>query len=295
MSKQQTKQDVRAFYDSIGWSKESDGFYQNARYEDLRPVSSEYIHNCHLRVTPYFEKGGKYILDAGCGPIQYQEYLTYSEHFEKRVCADISITALKEARERIGDHGFFVVADVANLPFKKDCFDGVVSLHTLHHLDLADQKKAWYDIFRTMKPGAVAVIVNGWTESAFMKKWKSRMEAAEKLGHFVARLRGKEQQAEKKRKASKNADKAVGTFVTKMDADWIRRELHGLGDQAEITIRCWRSVSVRWLRALIHDPYGKAALRRLYRMEEEQSEYYGEIGQYPMVILTKKNQTESAE
>ena len=35
----------------------------------------------------------------------------------------------QEARKRIGAHGLFVVCDVANLPFRPDVFDGVVSLH----------------------------------------------------------------------------------------------------------------------------------------------------------------------
>ncbi len=43
----ETKQQVREFYDQVGWSQEDGGLYQNARYEDLRPVSREYIHNCH--------------------------------------------------------------------------------------------------------------------------------------------------------------------------------------------------------------------------------------------------------
>ncbi len=46
-----TKQKVREFYDEIGWKQESDGNYQNARYEDLRPVSAEYIHKTRLRVN----------------------------------------------------------------------------------------------------------------------------------------------------------------------------------------------------------------------------------------------------
>ena len=46
MNQQENKQKVRKFYDAIGWSKEDSGYYQNARYEDLRPVSAEYIHNC---------------------------------------------------------------------------------------------------------------------------------------------------------------------------------------------------------------------------------------------------------
>ena len=286
---QENKQKVREFYDEIGWSRESSGYYQNARYEDLRPVSAEYIHKCHLRVTPYFASGGKYLLDVGCGPIQYKEYLTYSEKYEKRVCADISLTALKEARKRIGDKGFFVVCDAANLPFKSECMDGMVSLHTFHHLDLVDQKKAWQETWRVLGKGKTAVVVNGWTESEMMKKWQSRVEKAERAGHFLARLRGKETgPAKKEQKPAQQ--RATGTFVKKMDADWVRRELSSLGDgKVGLEIRCWRSVSVRWLRALIHPPYGKIALRRLFAKEESRPEYYGEYGQYPMIIMKKQN------
>ncbi len=74
-----------------------------------------------------------------------------------------------------------------------------------------------------------------------------------------------------------------------MDPEWIRENLSGLnGGNVEIQIRCWRSVSVRWLRALIHNPYGKAALKHLYNKEEQNPEYYGEYGQYPMIIMRKK-------
>ncbi|MBQ4513599.1 MAG: class I SAM-dependent methyltransferase [Anaerolineaceae bacterium] len=288
MNQADNKQKVREFYDEIGWSKESSGYYQNARYEDLRPVSAEYIHKCHLRVTPYFSNGGRFILDVGCGPIQYPEYLTYSEKFYKRVCADISLTALKEARNRIGNKGFYVVCDAANLPFRSECMDGMVSLHTFHHLDINEQKKAWEETYRVMNNNAAAVVVNGWTESEMMKKWQGRVEAAEKIGHFIARLRGKETKDAKKSAKPSNG-KATGTFVKKMDAEWIRNELSTLGGgKVEFEIHCWRSVSVRWLRALIHPPYGKAVLRRLFAKEEADSNYYGEYGQYPMIIMKKK-------
>ena len=285
MNQSENKQKVREFYDEIGWSKESSGYYQNARYEDLRPVSAEYIHKCHMRITPYFEKGGRFLLDVGCGPIQYKEYLTYSEKFEKRVCADISLTALKEARKRIGEKGFFVVCDAANLPFKSNCMDGMVSLHTFHHLDLDDQKNAWRETYRVMKEHATAVVVNGWTESEMMKKWQRRVEAAENIGHLIAKLRGKETKPVNKKETK---EKATGTFVKKMDADWIHRELSAIGNgKANVEIRCWRSVSVRWLRAIIHPPYGKAALRSLFARDESNSNYYGEYGQYPMIIMQK--------
>ncbi len=108
------KQQVREFYDQVGWQQVDAGLYQNARYEDLRPVSQEYIHRCHLRVGRHLRTKGDYLLDAGSGPIQYPEYLEYSHGYNYRVCADISIVALQEARERIGSHGLFVVADIAD-------------------------------------------------------------------------------------------------------------------------------------------------------------------------------------
>ena len=69
------KQNVREFYDQVGWQQVSEGVYQNARYEDLRPVSREYIHKCHMRVKNHLPDHGRFLLDAGSGPIQYPEYL----------------------------------------------------------------------------------------------------------------------------------------------------------------------------------------------------------------------------
>jgi hypothetical protein len=69
-----TKQQVREFYDQIGWSQVGDGLYQNARYEDLRPVSREYIHKCHMRVKQHLAPSGDILLDAGSGPVQWPEF-----------------------------------------------------------------------------------------------------------------------------------------------------------------------------------------------------------------------------
>src|SRR5512140_792266 len=123
-----TKQQVREFYDQIGWSQQADGLYQNARYEDLRPVSREYIHKCHLRVGRHLAPRGRFLLDAGSGPVQWPEYLTYSAEYDFRVCADISMTALCQARERLQERGLYVVADVANLPFAAGAFEAAVSM-----------------------------------------------------------------------------------------------------------------------------------------------------------------------
>ena len=154
MSDVDIKQQVSQFYDEVGWQLEGDGTYQNARYEDLRPVAHEYIHRCHLRVKRHLKPSGRFLLDAGSGPVQYPEYLTYSEKYSYRVCADISLVALLEARKRLGERGLYVVADVSHLPFRADAFDGIVSLHTLHHLPAADQTAAYLDMYRILAPGS---------------------------------------------------------------------------------------------------------------------------------------------
>lgn len=291
MSADTVKENVRQFYDRVGWQVVSDGNYQNARYEDLRPVAREYIHRCHMRVKRHIADTGKYLLDAGSGPIQYPEYLTYSENYTCRVCLDISITGLQEARKRIGEHGLFVVADAANMPFRKDAFDGIVSLHTLHHLPAVDQEKAYREICRTLLPGRQAVVVNGWTDSALMANLNWLVALMEWVGRQAGRLRGRTpvKPEKKEPESSIPAEKTsspTGTYIQKLDPAWVRKTLTGLVD---VDIRTWRSVNVRFLRAVFHDALGgRLWLKLLYTLEEMFPHFFGEKGQYPLIVIHKR-------
>ncbi|HVP21152.1 MAG TPA: class I SAM-dependent methyltransferase [Anaerolineaceae bacterium] len=282
------KQEVRQFYDRVGWQKVGEGVYQNSRYEDLRPVASEYIHLCHLRINEHLHQGGRLLLDAGSGPIQYTEYLTYSETYQKRVCLDISIVALKEARQRIGaEHGLFVVGDVANLPFRSGIFDGIVSLHTLHHLPQEDQVKAYEDLYRVLAFNRSMVIVNGWTDSPLMNRtgWLVRM--ADRVRWRLEKS-DREILVEKKPAETLLDDTPLlpkGTFIQKQNAAWLRTKLTG---KMEFEIRVWRSVNMQFLRALIHPKLaGKFWLRLLFWLEERFPHYFGEQGQYPLIVISK--------
>lgn len=284
MSEQEIKAQVRQFYNQVGWQMESEGFYQNARYEDLRPVSREYIHNCHLRINRHLRSQGKYLLDAGSGPIQYPEYLTYSAGYQHRVCVDISIVALKEARKRVGDHGLFVVADVANLPFKADVFDGLVSLHTLHHLPLEDKPKAYAELYRVLMPERSGVVVNGWTYSPLMARSLWLVRLMERLGKLAQKPDSKAEGKANGKAASGAEKKPVGTFIHKQDMNWLRESVNG----RRFEVFVWRSVSVRWLRALIHSKLaGKLWLKLLFWLEERFPRFFGEKGQYPLVVIYK--------
>jgi ubiquinone/menaquinone biosynthesis C-methylase UbiE len=279
MTQSDIKQEVRRFYDQVGWQLEADGLYQNAHYEDLRPVSAEYIHRCHLRVGQYLGGKGKYLLDAGSGPVQYTEYIEYLKGYTYRVCADISIVALREARKKLGDRGLYVVSDVANLPFKPEAFEGVMSMHTIHHLPREDHKKAYLELFRVLQPGNTAVVVNGWTDSALVGWLDRSVKGFNRLKKRVVRfLKGKHG-------GSHNHAKEKGTFVQKYNAAWLKGQLDGA---LSYEILVWRSASVRFLRTFIHSWLGgKAILRLLYNLEEKYPHYFGENGQYPLILIRK--------
>ena len=301
------KEEVRQFYDEVGWQLVGADVYQNARYEDLRPVSRPYIHKCHLRVMRHLKPEGRFLLDAGSGPVQYPEYLEYSRHYNYRVCADISITAVKEARRRLGDRGLYVVADIANLPLKPGIFEGVVSLHTIHHLPEGDRLNAYQELFRVLSPGCSAVVVNGWSSSSLLKALEPLVRLAYSIRHLIYRLsgrgsfpiedsedgpgetRGNNQPNVRQRRTSRLAREKKGpkgTFTNKHDADWVKAEL---GSLMPVEVWVWRSVTVRFMRALIHPQLGgQLWLRLLYNLEERYPHYFGENGKYPLIVIRKK-------
>jgi SAM-dependent methyltransferase len=294
VSETEIKRNVREFYDQIGWQEVSQGVYQNATYEDLRPVTREYIHKCHLRVLRHLKPHGRLLLDAGSGPIQYPEYLEYSKGYLYRVCADISMVALQEARKRIGEHGLFVVADIANLPFAAEAFEGVVSLHTIHHLPLDEHLRAYQELHRVLGPDSTAVVINGWSLPPLMA-------VTDTLADVVDALRGRRRKQKKTRQGTitedepaclpevdrrANADKATRTFVRKHNAAWLQEVV---GKQIPLAIWTWRSVNVRFLRTFIHQRVGgRALLRLLFWLEERFPHFLGKVGQYPLIVIEKQ-------
>lgn len=282
------KQQVREFYDQVGWREVGDGLYQNARYEDLRPVSREYINRCHLRVMDHISSNGRFLLDAGSGPIQYPEYLVYSRDYEFRVCADISITALIEARERIGSHGLFVVADIAFLPFLPDIFDGVVSLHTIHHLPVDQHTQAFMELHRVLHPNRSAVVVNGWHKPPLGENLKKLRKVTQRIQGVIKHriLRQKQNREDINPIGSQQAASEVkSTFVEKNHPDWFKKEI---GSLISTEIFVWRSVSVKDLRTFIHDGWGgRGILKTLFWLENRFPQWFGENGQYPLVVVRK--------
>lgn len=279
MTQHDVKQEIGRFYNEVGWQIEQDGNFQNAQYEDLRPVSAEYIARAHARVARHLPKSGRYLLDAGSGPVQYDAYLQYSKGFERRVCLDLSFVALRQARAKLGAHGWCVVADIAHLPFKPEAFDGIVSLHTIHHLPADEKPGCYLGLYERLSPGGSMVTVDGWSEHKLSKTWTLLIRLAERL------RRDKKPGQAAGAQSAPGESKPAGTYVVKNSAAWFKT---AVGSRLPAQILTWRSVSVHFLRTVIQPEWGgKFWLKVLYRLEECFPRYFGENGQYPLIVIRK--------
>lgn len=282
------KQKVERFYNEVGWQLEANGRYQNAEYEDLRPVSADYIARAHARVGEHMAPNGDYLLDAGSGPVQYEAYLKYSEGYKRRVCFDLSIVALQEARKKLGDQGFYVVGDIAHLPFKEEIFDGIVSLHTIHHLPMQEKEACYLGLYRCLKPDRSLVTVDGWANFGLSRLWSHLVALAKRRSRKEFELKPLSSRPGTPGQAENEVKKEAGpasTFVAKNDAKWFKRTFAG---KFSFRIMSWRSVSVHFLRTVIgSNARGNRALKVLAWFEDRFPRFFGENGQYPLIVISK--------
>lgn len=280
------KQLVKDYYDLQGWKKErGELFTDAARFEDLRPVVNDYRIKCHLRVNRYLVKGGKFLLDIASGPVQYPEYLSYSEGYQHRICADISFTALQEARKVIRSGDFCVQCDITRLPFASDVMDGAVSLHTIYHVPAGEQKKALSEFQRVLAPGTQGVVVYSFARSSgFLKLLmvpatiysKSRTAAGNVLRALKLRPALPAEDLQKE---------AGRLYFHSHPLRWFEQQIKPLVDYR---LYSWRSVTVNFTRSSIRAKLGgKFFLALLYRLEDRFPGWFGKHGAYPMFVIRK--------
>lgn len=157
---------VKEFYETIGWDKSVQGMYKDTEhFVDSRDIARNYTRACNLEICKDINRGGKYLLDAGCGAIPHKEYLEFHKNYQKRICIDFSFQALLEAKLKLGEKGIYIVADLTSIPIKDKIVDGAISLHVLYHIHEQQQHLAFEEIARVLKPDAKAVVVYRWDYS----------------------------------------------------------------------------------------------------------------------------------
>lgn len=106
------------------------------------------------------ELRGKRVLDYGCG--HGMAAVVLARAGAEVTAFDLSPQYVAEARDRARANNVHLectVADGEELPFPDAAFDRVWGNAILHHLDLS---RAGRELFRVMKPGAVAVFCEPW-------------------------------------------------------------------------------------------------------------------------------------
>lgn len=109
-------------------------------------------------------KGAKSLLDLGSGNgLMVPEAIKLVEHYSG---IDISKSLINIAKKRYSPliktgQVDFRVGDARKLPYKSNSFNLIISYAVLHHLPGEDnRKKVFQEIFRVLKPGGEARIIN---------------------------------------------------------------------------------------------------------------------------------------
>lgn len=273
---------VRSFYEELGWTRDADGHYEDARrWEDLRPVSAEYIRRCHLRLRQQLSPTGELLLDAASGPVQYAEYLSYSQAYKRRVCVDLSLAALKEAQKNLPQgHGLFVQANMLYMPFHDQVVDGFVSLHTVYHIHKDQQADVIKQLYRVLAPGRSGVIVYQWEKSGGL------MRSVFAPFNLLRRVRGKLRRMLGRSASQPAAPAAERSFYRYFYSyNWFVQQ----GWPFSFSITSWRSVDLRFLRTFVW-PWlgGRLLLRAIHAAENRWPQWMGRHGAYPAITIRKQ-------
>ena len=228
------------------------------------------------------------MLDVASGPVQYAEYLTYSKNYRRRICMDISIQGLREARRKVGENGVYILGDITSLPLRTDSMDAVVSLHTIYHVPQDEQANAFEELYRVLKPQRGGVIVYTFNDPMLMWLGMLPFRWFNKARHsgparFVKRLLGRHP-APVAQNTSKEGKAATRFYFHAHPLKWFTSKTWSF----PLEIVVWRSVNVRFLRTYVHPKrFGRFLLAMVYRFEEFFPRFTGRHGPYPMFVLKK--------
>lgn len=261
---------VSNFYNSGGWENLTGETEDALRWEDLREVASDYLTICRRKLLKFIPENGDNILDMASGPIQYYEYLEYSENFKKRHCVDFSIEALDVAKKKIGNHGVFHHGDFFKMKFDDNFFDCSLSIHTIYHMEKDKQEEAIRKLIKITKPGANVIIV-----------YSSNPKFISSILTFPYRVIKKMKSLIK----AKNHPSSGGDlyFYAHKNIWWNR-----FSDEAKIQIFPWRTFQTDIQKTFFPNNFiGKFMFKKLINIENIFPKFMARNACYKMIILTK--------
>jgi SAM-dependent methyltransferase len=262
-----TKQ-VQEIYETDGWVTVGDVTRDAKTSEDLREVAKGYVSKCRLRVLDHLPKRGNRLLDMASGPIQYPEYLKYSEGFNTRVCVDLSQRALDMAKAKLGTRGQYHTGDFLDLSIES--VDAAVSLHTIYHIHRSRQEAAVRKLVAVTKPGGKIVVVYS-NPAYFVSAIFSPIRKIARLFHL-----------------RKNEGETLDTiYFHRYPRSWWEK----FSDIGTVQIRPWRTFHAREQKVFFpNNKLGSAMFSALFWLEDRYPKFFSAIGCYPMIVITKRSE-----
>ena len=274
------KKRVFDYYNEVNYQiKDAMKIYEDSpKWVDFRDVAADYIKTCFSRAGKFLPESGKYLLDIASGPIGVPEYMSLSDGFEYRVCADISINALIQAKinlEKVGKKGIFICGDITNIPIKDNACDAVLCQHTLYHIPKNDQQIAVNEMYRVAKPDSKIVIIYSWFyNSWFMNISLNIIQLYRILRHFAGKL------------YVRLFNSKPRLYFYSHSPKWFKKSF---SFSENIEFYCWRSTNKYFLQLYIHRWFfGKRILKKLTEIEEKHNKFMSTFGDYPAIVITKK-------
>lgn len=271
---------VRTFYETVGWElHDNETYVDTVIFEDLRPVSRDYTILTRRRVADHLAPAGRFLLDVASGPVQFDEYRDYSANYQYRICADISMAALKEAQRRLGDHGVYVLCDLITLPLQDDSIDAVVSLHTLYHVPYDEQLAGFRQLRRVLAPNRTGVVVYSWEFPSAMMAPFHPISLSKRM---VRRLASEKVVNRVRSRLGRGADDEQ-LYFRPHSRRWVEENVCAA---LNADLACWRSVATSFQTRFIHERLGgRWLMKALAAAEARFPHLFARIGQYPMIVF----------
>ncbi len=274
------KKRVFDYYNEVNYNvKDSFKIYDDSpKWVDFREVTSDYIKACFTKASRHLPPSGKYLLDIASGPIGLPEYLSLSDGYDFRICADISINALIQAKinmQRNGKKGIYLCGDITNIPIQDNSCDAVLCQHTLYHIPKDDQSTAVNEMYRVAKQNSKIVIIYSWFyHSWFMNISLNVIQLYRILRHFAGKLYVRLVKSKPR------------LYFYSHSPRWFKKSFVFSED---IEFFCWRSTNKYFLQLYIHKwLFGKKILKKLMNIEDKYSKFMSRFGDYPAIVITKR-------
>lgn len=270
---------VKAFYEDYGWKRDEDGrFHDSVLFIEQKTAVEEYYITTMQRLGRYLQPSGKYVLDVASGPVFQPENQALAANFDKRICVDLTLRALAEARRNVGDEkGIFINGDITNLPLADGICDNAMSIHTLYHVPQELQENAVRELVRVTKPGSNVIILYNWAWHSWIMNvvlLPVRLVKAVKRAFRYLTVSAKDRWL------------SGGLYFYPHTPAWFERIGQDLG--TKVSFASLTSIHQDFVKYYVHDSLGGAALLRFVKkMEEKHSAYLGRHGAFGFVVLRK--------